>query len=594
MRPWCLPAVATLSLLVAGCDSGFPEIDREVETLLAETSAELGPPDEAVPARYLIAGESARYDEDDRITDESPPTVNPAAADLKYTAMDDPEQETDAVLERMLAYGRDRTNAIDLDLEGAFAYAIRHSREYKFNEEEYVLAALRLLAEEHRWGPRFFDTITADISSFGDGGTFDSALRVVNDLSVTQRLPYGGDVSARLLATAVEDLHLNVSGENRQTAELIFDADIPLLRGAGTIAREDLIQRRRDIIYAARDFERFRRTFLVSIAQDFLQLVVDQRGILNTRQQVEGLIQLEEREVMLYREGRRPQFQAAVAENATISARDNLNSQFERFRLNVDQFKIRLGMPVEQHLTILDSTPGLSTPTVSMRDAIFAAMQNRLDLQNERDRLADSQRAVENAMNLLLPDLRLTGSLSIPTDPDKDRAGLDFEPKDLSAVAGVTFGLPLDREIERIAVRQAQISLERARRTYDQTRDGIAVDVRQAVRQIDSRLFSVQIQERGVVIAERRKAGLDADPGDTDAQEFSNAEEDLLDARDARDQAKRDLEVAILFYLQDTGQLRVEPDGSIHPLDGMELTPEFRDTPDPATLTPVGSGPDMP
>ncbi len=211
--------------------------------MLGEPTARLGPPEEATPARYLVAGEETRY-EDDRITAETLDTENPTAATLEYEPMPDAEQETQAVIDRLLAYGRQQANEVELDLEGALGYAIKHSREFKFAEEEYVLAALRLLVEEHRWGPRFFDEVRADISAFGDGGTFDSTLRVVNDFSVTQRLPYGGDVSARLLATAVEDLHQRVAGENIQTAELIFDADVPLLRGAGTVAREDLIQAR--------------------------------------------------------------------------------------------------------------------------------------------------------------------------------------------------------------------------------------------------------------------------------------------------------------------------------------------------------------
>ena len=57
---------------------------------------------------------------------------------------------------------------------------------------------------------------------------------------------------------ATEDLHRKVSGEGIQSAEIILEADIPLLRGAGNVAREDRIQAERDLIYAAREFERFR------------------------------------------------------------------------------------------------------------------------------------------------------------------------------------------------------------------------------------------------------------------------------------------------------------------------------------------------
>ena len=71
----------------------------------------------------------------------------------------------------------------------------------------------------------------------------------------------------------------------------------------------------------------------------------------------------------------------------------------------------------------------------------------------------------------------VSASVSIPTDDERARAGLRFEPEDSHFQAGITYGLPLDREIERLSLRQAEVSLERARRDYDRFRDDIAVAV---------------------------------------------------------------------------------------------------------------------
>ena len=204
-------------------------------------------------------------------------------------------------------------------------------------------------------------------------------------------------------------------------------------------------------------------------------------------------------------------------------------------------------------------------------------MSNRLDLQNRRDQLADAYRAVHNARNDLLPDLNLDASATLPTDPNRDRAGLDFDFDEISFQAGVTFGLPLDREIERLNIRQAQIRLERARRSYDEFRDNVAIGVRGAVRGINSALFSLQIQERGIEVAEQRKASIDADPDRATSRDNAQAIDELLRVQDERDRAKRDLEVSILEYLRDTGQLRVNEEGSIQPLRGMEFTQKSDD-----------------
>ena len=161
--------------------------------------------------------------------------------------------------------------------------------------------------------------------------------------------------------------------------------------------------------------------------------------------------------------------------------------------------------------------------------------------------------------------------MTIPTDSDKDRGGFDFEIDDTSFTAGVTFGLPLDREIERLNLRQAQIDLARTIREHDRFRDSVAVEVRSSVRTIDRARFSLGLQEENVTIAQRRLASLEAAPDRASARDRSEAADGLLRAQDDFDRARRDLEVAILAYLLTSGQLRVAADGSILPLGGMEF-----------------------
>lgn len=557
-----------LPTLVAGCSRGMEAIDAELAQLLAESSSRLGPLATTPPARQITPPNPpgpATDAEAVRIESENPPP-----GEIVFTAIPAEERSTEGVMERLEEYRTaDGAAETTLDLAGALAYAGRFSRDYRFAEEEYVLAGLRLLIEQHRWGPRFFDDIVASVSSSGDEGLFDSSLAIVNELGVTQRLPYGGTVSASVLATVVEDLHERVAGEDVQDATILVSADVPLLRGAGLVAREDLIQSRRNVVYAARAFERFRREFLVDIAESFLDLVVRLRGIRNAERQVESLQEFEQRQLWLYQEGRQPQFEYALAANATIRARDSLNQQRESYRLAVDRFKLRIGMPVEQPVAIVESTVGLDVPDVSLEDAVQAAMAYRLDLQNARDRLDDDRRAVANARNDLLADLDLTASVRVPTDDDLDYPGLDFEPGNASVDAGLLLSLPLDREIERIALRQSQIDYERAVRVYERQRDSIAVDVRGAVRAIDAALFSLRIQEQGIEIAERRIESIEADPDAATPRDRTDAENDLVDARDARDRALRDLEVAILRFLLESGRLRVGEDGMLVPLSGI-------------------------
>jgi hypothetical protein len=202
-----------------GCEAPFQRIDRRTAELLAETNASLGPETED-PRLAYPPGEKPPKQAGENLIEEHPPTVNPTSEQMRFS----PARDGDQVMQRLEQYARTPPDAVEMDLNEALAYAVRHSREYRFAEEDFLLSALRLLSERHLWGPRIFDDLEVSVEAIGDNGLYDSSLRLVNDLRVTQRLPYGGEVSARLLASATEDLHQRVAGENVQTAELIFGA----------------------------------------------------------------------------------------------------------------------------------------------------------------------------------------------------------------------------------------------------------------------------------------------------------------------------------------------------------------------------------
>ena len=557
----------TLVAIHAGCQSGLEKIDRQLDALIDESTDNLG--GEALrPAVHREVAQTSRPDRSRNIHAERLPTTNPAASEVTFT----PRAEAVSLADRLqILPDAPSDDAIRLDLPSALQLAMSNSREYRFAEEEYVLAALRLLIERHRWGPRFFNDVSAQIFSGGDDGFFDTSISILNEFGVTQRLPYGGEVSARFLAQAAEDLHARVSSPGTQSADLIFSGNVPLLRGAGQIAREDRIQAERDLIYAARQFERFRRIFFFNISDQFLDLIVLARNIENAERGVESLERLERRARAFVETGRETPIDLARARQDTLFARDRLNRQRESYRLAIDRFKIRLGLHPDDELIIVSDEIDLPTPEVTIDEAVYAAMSYRLDLQTRRDQLDDAQRLLRNARNNLLPDLNLGGSVLIPTTDSKDRAGLDFSAGDTSFEVGVTFGLPLDREIERITVRQAQINLERSVRAYDEFRDNIAIEVRSAVRNIERALFSLQIQDENVRVAETNQEAIEAAPDRATARDRSEAVDNLLRALDERDAARRDLQVAVLNYLLETGQLRVSPDGTIELLDGMQF-----------------------
>lgn len=527
---------------------------------------------------------------------ESPPTTNPSVDDLVFSPADesrDVASRLDAYSKRALGIGEE---VRELKITDAFRIAQRTGREYLNAEEDYLLVAIALLVEQHRWGPRLFNDTSVSIGAEGDSGSFNNSLSVVNSLRATQRLPYGGEVEARWVWRATEQLRSSVSGQYRQSSELILGGSIPLLRGAGSVARESIIQAERDMIYAARSFEDFRRSFLADIASDYFSLLQTQAQIANQERQNESLRRVSEETQAKVDAGRESRFEVAIVENDLLRGISTLASLREQYILALDRFKIRLGLDPNVPIDIAALEFELAEPEIDEYVAAQLALEYRLDLQNQRDRVTDARRAVANAKNNILPDLDISGEVGIPTDPDADEGGVAFDPDYTRYSAGLDLSLPLDRKIERLGLKSATVRLERQVRTYERARDDVVVTARSSVRQIDSSRFSLNLAERQVEINRERVREQRLKSDLVDAQQIVDSENALLNAENSRDNARTRLRNDILNYLIVTGQMRVAPGGEFQPLPGMMLETSAGATvpvpqPDQIPATPGEEGP---
>src|SRR5258706_7844428 len=70
------------------------------------------------------------------------------------------------------------------------------------------------------------------------------------------------------------------SGED---ASVVLSGTIPLLRGAGMVNLEPLINGERKLVYQVRTFENFRRGFVISNATQYFRLLSLQQSVLNRR-----------------------------------------------------------------------------------------------------------------------------------------------------------------------------------------------------------------------------------------------------------------------------------------------------------------------
>lgn len=552
--------------MASGCTVGMSGIDRRVDRELRDRSAELG----GFVAPTTIRGPVERETDRPGQASKRVATTNPAPESLEYVPADE-ARDAQARLDGFLS--EQSEGATELTLTEALRISQSRSREFLSAQEQYVLAAIGLLIQRHQFDPRLFNETTVEVGGVGDDGRFTSVLSILNELGVTKQFERGGEVAASWVLQATEDLRDGATDSYTQSSEIVLSGNFPLLRGAGTVASEALIQAERDVVYAARDFERFRRELFFSIASDYIRLLQQLASIVNQERRIQSLETLLAETQAKADAGQVRGFEISIAESDLLQARADLAGLRDAYRLAEDRFKIRIGLPVDTPVSVSSMQLMLPDPEIGLEDASRRALEYRLDLQNSRDGVLDARRAVANARNDVLPDLNVNGRIGLPTDPDDDVGGVAFDGEELSYSAGVTLGLPLDRLEEELRVRQSVILLEQEVRGYEEDRDNVVIDARAAVRGVELSRLQLTLAERQVETNRRRKRGQELDRDNVTPQEIVDTENALLSAENARDQALADLRVAILQYLLDTGQMRVEADGAISSIGGLELMP---------------------
>ena len=458
-----------------------------------------------------------------------------------------------------------------LDLFGSLDYAVQHARNYQDQMESLYLATLDVTLQRHLFDPRPFVRTSARYAGGQADVNYRSAFTAANSAGIRQQLPYGGEIVAETLVQFVDAL--NDQTADGESASVALSGSIPLLRGAGLVNLHPLINSERQVIYAVRSFETFRRSFAVDIASRYFRLLTQLQGINNRRVNYDSLVLLTERTEALYLAGRLKLLDVQRSLQAQLSAENGVILAQEAYQSALDDFKLALGMPMEESIQIVPIEVDVPVPPVDNEGVVAMAMKYRLDLQTAKDQIDDARRTVAAAQNSLLPDLDVTGQADLGNRSDTPAKALDTRTQTYSA--GVTLDWPVDRVAERNAYRRSLIQLERSHRAYSLARDQVMTDVRDAVRGIRSAQATLEIQRRGVELAQQR---LDLSTelliqGKVDARDAVDSQSSLLTAQDAYNVARSQLQIQVLTFLRDTGTLRVDPQaGSLgHAMDRAAL-----------------------
>ena len=451
-----------------------------------------------------------------------------------------------------------------LTLSEAVRLATEYSREYQTQKESLYLSALDLTSTRHQYARQWFGTIDTAYASSENGEdiTLDAGGGVNQDHLIGDGIQIGTGLAI--------DWARFLTGDPQTSLASVLTATVaaPLIgAGAGKTARENLTQAERDVLYRIRTFNRYRKTFVTSIIDDYYNVLL-QRARVGIREasyqrRVESTNQLR----MEVEVGQRPAYDLGEAQQALLSAENEVVTTRQAYEQALDNFKIRLSIPTEvqveldpNELVALENT-GVAKPEYTEEDAIVMALERRLDLANTRDEVDDAERRLVLAAEGLGPQMNLVASANVDSTPETDFLRLRFHEGQYAL--GLETDLALDQKTQRNAYRRSLITTQQAHRGYDEELERVKLGVRQAYRDLSETAETHRIQQIGLDLAEKRveveKLSLQFGRGTVRL---------LLESEDALVQAQNDVldalvrhMVAKMSFFRDIGVMQVRPDG---------------------------------
>jgi len=452
-----------------------------------------------------------------------------------------------------------------INLQQAVEIATKFNRQYQSQKDSLYLSALSLTGTRHNYARQWFGTID---------GTYTDNKSNGDDVELTT----SGGVDQRLLL--LDGVLFNVgiaidwarflTGDPGTTLGSVLSGDVavPLLgAGAGKVARENLTQAERTVLYRIRTFNRYRKTFVVGIISDYYGVLQARDRVDITEASYQRLIDSTNQLEMEVKVGQRAPSDVDEAMQNLLSAENKLVRDRQSYEQALDRFKIRLSLPTDANIT-LDQNElkaleeiGISQPEYTEAEAMEMSLALRLDLANTKDSLEDSARKLELAAEGLGVQLDLIGSSDVSSANKTGFDRLQFQKGTYSL--GLGADLPLDRKAERNAYREALISMEQRQRSYDDEFENVKLDVRQAYRDLAETGESYRIQKIGLELAIRRveEQKMRLDTGRGVIRLLLQTEDDLVKAQNDLTGALVNHTIAKMSFFRDVGILQVKPDG---------------------------------
>jgi len=389
-----------------------------------------------------------------------------------------------------------------------------HSPTFYTQLEQLYLTALTLTLNRFEFACQWFLLNSTTYNHFGSGSvpTESNTLTPSTDFGFTRSFPAGGQLLVDLANTFV----FEYTGKDSFTVTTNLSATLiqPILKNAGKDVRmEGLTQGERTLLYAVRDFARFRKLFYFSLTtQDggYLGLLLLLQNIRNQEENVRRLEQIYQLHTFLQKSGTISQVQVDQIYLSLKQGQATLIQSRTSMANALDAYKFLIGLPPSLPVKLDDSI--LNQFQLNTQEVITAESElNQLDMKLRQPDQAPSLDELKKTAQQLRAYLDATTKAShevsheldqrlraLPPDsqnPDEQQARLDLTQlterlHELHAELD-KFGNNLQNNEKELTEKSRQRDWERLQR---RTRELITIHADLLVYQTQARVYQVELK----------------------------------------------------------------------------------------------------
>ncbi len=373
-------------------------------------------------------------------------------------------------------------------------------------------------------------------------------------VEVSKLLPTGTTVTGALQT----DWTANQAGNFNNTG-LSVGITQPLLRGFGPRTTTfDLQNARRGLQSADRNLELSRERLAVDVVSSYYN-IVRQSGLVEVAEKsVERSKELLRASNARLEVGLASKLDVFRAELQLSQAQDSVIFRKEALDLALDGFKFNLGLPPSEEVYLEMVEPEYEPQVIDVDALTAVALKNRIEVQEERDRIHDAERSLAVSRQNLLPQLDLNLRYEQRGIGDSLYSSFNFFDHAMNVYLSTSYAL--DRSSENASFALSQIDVNARQRSLRLVEYNVANEVRAAARNVDRIGKSLVLQERNIDFAEKqlRLASLRYQRGLASNFDIIDAENNVIQARSNYVSLVSDYHVAQMELKRVTGTLDIE------------------------------------